>query len=72
MSERDYQAFVQMSPDGGMTWGEPRAVMLDSSDGIIRLYAFGTASNVQFKITCSTKQMLNVHRITLLYDVARR
>jgi hypothetical protein len=68
----DNQVFVSMSPNGGLTWSEPRTVELDSNEGERKLYAFGMAHNVQFKITCSNKQMLDIHRITILYDVSER
>lgn len=65
----DNQIFVSHSPNGGQTWSEPRTITVASNQGIIRLYGFGWAHNLQFKITCSNKQMLDIHRMTIFYDI---
>jgi hypothetical protein len=70
--ERDNQIFISMSPDGGKTWRETRKRTLTSNNGIVREYAFGWGHNIQFKIVCSNKQMLDIHRICLFYDTEDR
>jgi hypothetical protein len=71
-NERDNQIFVRMSRDGGLSWTESRTVKVTSNQGICRLYGFGWAHGLQFKIVCSNKQMLDMHRMTVFYDLTAR